>query len=362
MPLYRLTSSKLESIPTTTFAAENIFERKDIQRLLRTDISPLGDDLMVIAEEFCDWEDCNRRMDLLCLSKNASLVVVEIKRTEDGGHMELQALRYAAMVSSMTMEQAIEAYANLSGKDTTASRQAIIDFLEPDSEEEEALSGAVRIILVSADFSTELTSTVMWLNKFEIDITCIRLRPYKVAGECLIDATQIIPLPEAADYEIRIRNREREKQKVKGVRQEIYREFWDQLILRSKTKTQLFANRNAKTRSRLSAAIGRSGFGLRLLLTQDKGTVDCYIELEGKEQNRAALNALLARRQEIEATFGSHLEWVDPPDTNACRIEKEVTSGWKSPESDWPAMQDQMIEALIRLEAALKQPIQELKV
>jgi hypothetical protein len=31
-------------------------ERKDLQRLLRADISVIGDDLMVISEEFGDWE------------------------------------------------------------------------------------------------------------------------------------------------------------------------------------------------------------------------------------------------------------------------------------------------------------------
>jgi hypothetical protein len=44
-------------------------------------------------------------------------VVVEIKRTEDGGHMELQAIRYAALVSSMTLDQAIAAYARNTGGD-----------------------------------------------------------------------------------------------------------------------------------------------------------------------------------------------------------------------------------------------------
>jgi len=33
-------------------------------------------------------------------------VVIELKRTNDGGHMELQAIRYASMVSAMTFERA----------------------------------------------------------------------------------------------------------------------------------------------------------------------------------------------------------------------------------------------------------------
>ena len=99
-----------------------MLERKDLQRLLRTDTSPLGEDLLVIAEEFGDWEESNRRIDLLCLDKQARLVVVEIKRTEDGGHMELQAIRYAAMVSSMTLEQAISTHARTIGGDDPEER------------------------------------------------------------------------------------------------------------------------------------------------------------------------------------------------------------------------------------------------
>lgn len=57
---------------------------------------------MVLAEEFGDWEESRRRIDILCLDSDARLIVVELKRTEDGGHMELQALRYASMVSRMT--------------------------------------------------------------------------------------------------------------------------------------------------------------------------------------------------------------------------------------------------------------------
>ena len=101
MPLYRVAKDRLESVKETSFFEEKLFERRDLQRLLKADITVLGDDLMVISEEFGDWEESSRRIDLLCLSKDADLVVVEIKRTDDGGHMELQAIRYAAMVSGI---------------------------------------------------------------------------------------------------------------------------------------------------------------------------------------------------------------------------------------------------------------------
>lgn len=71
------------------------------------------------------------RIDLLCLDRQARLVVVEIKRTEDGRHMELQALRYA-MVSSMTLEQVTVARARAPGGESTRSHAEaeILEFLE----------------------------------------------------------------------------------------------------------------------------------------------------------------------------------------------------------------------------------------
>src|SRR5665213_3254046 len=108
MLLYRTRQETFEALPETSFGREGMSERRDLQRLLRADISPLGDDLLlVLSEEFGEWEDRNRRIDLLCLDKDARLVVIEIKRTEDGGHMELQAVRYAAMISGTTMDHAI---------------------------------------------------------------------------------------------------------------------------------------------------------------------------------------------------------------------------------------------------------------
>ena len=361
MSLYRVAPEKLEPVSPTTFAAESLLERKDLQRLLRADISPLGDDLMGIAEEYGEWEDSNRRIDLFCLSKDAGLVIVEIKRTDDGGHMELQALRYATMVSSMTLDQVVRAHARLHSGDKEAARIEVLNFLQPDLSDEIELTGQVRIVLVSADFSTELTTAVLWLNNHDLDITCIRLRPYRLGSDILIDATQIIPLPEATEYEVKMRAQENEHRKAVSARSMICRKFWAQLIDRSKGKTALLANRTGIGDHWLSAGIGRTGFDLSLKLNRQRGLVECYFALPGgEEKSMAAFQALLARKEEIEGRFGQPLDWQDLPGRLGCRICSELVGGWKSPETDWPAMQEALIDALIRLEGALKKPIQEL--
>ncbi|MEI6655763.1 MAG: DUF4268 domain-containing protein [Verrucomicrobiota bacterium] len=82
----------------------------------------------------------------------------------------------------------------------------------------------------------------------------------------------------------------------------------------------------------------------------------------GDERSSAAFQMLASRKEEIEASFGGALDWQELPGRHGCRICTDLPGGWKSPEADWPDMQDRMIEALIRLENALRKPVQELNV
>ena len=52
MPNFQVMPKELKPISETTFGAEGIMERNDIQRMLREQISVVDDRLMVIAEEF----------------------------------------------------------------------------------------------------------------------------------------------------------------------------------------------------------------------------------------------------------------------------------------------------------------------
>jgi hypothetical protein len=212
--LYDLTDGPLAPVPGTTFAQEQVLERTLLQAAIRDKIDVLDPNLLVVAEEFGEFEDARRRIDLLCVDRSARLVVVELKRTEDGGHMELQALRYAAMVSTMTFDDLCHHYANHLRRmaapehDLDDARRELLAWFE-EVEDEPVLSQDVGIVLASANFSQEITTTVLWLNdQHGTDIRCIRLSPYRHQGRLLLDVQQVIPLPEAADFTIRLRQRE----------------------------------------------------------------------------------------------------------------------------------------------------------
>ena len=214
MAIYELTDEGIRRLQKTSFAERGIYERRDIQKLLRDQIETISDRTMVVAEEFGEWDASRRRIDLLCIDKEANLVVIELKRTEDGGHMELQAIRYSAMISTMTFDQVVEAHKSFLagiGSDDDA-QQRILDFLEWDEPDEESFAQDVRIVLASAEFSIELTSAVLWLNDKGIDIRCVKMEPFYDGQRIYLDIQQVIPLPETEQFQVQVRQKKQKEQ------------------------------------------------------------------------------------------------------------------------------------------------------
>ena len=227
MAIYKMVGDKerLVGIEATSFGQQGVLERADLQRILRDQPDVLEEGLLIISEEFGNWQDSNRRIDLLGLDAEGCLVVVELKRGETGGHMDLQAIRYAAMVANMTYQQAVETYqdylegrAKLEGisvEENAAETRLREHLPSNDHDDPEIHTEIPRIILASENFGKELTTCVMWLNDSWLreagqEIKCVRLQPHHNDKEILIEASVIIPLPDASDYQTQLGRRERE--------------------------------------------------------------------------------------------------------------------------------------------------------
>lgn len=220
MSIFLLENGQLNAIHGTTFINESILERQHLQQALKQNISVIAADCLVLTEEYAEWDASRKRIDLLAIDKQANLVIIELKRTDTGDHMELQALRYASMISTMTFEHALDVlvdYRNKNGEEGFTrenARETIEDFIELDAINETNFGNDVRIILVSAEFSKELTTSVIWLNERDLDITCVRMKPYKYQDQILIDIQQVLPLPEAKDYQIRAQKKAEERREI----------------------------------------------------------------------------------------------------------------------------------------------------
>lgn len=356
MALYELKRNGIVNIEATTFEAVGFKERSDLQRLLRERIEVVAPDTMLISEEFGDWEESKRRIDLLALDKEANLVVIELKRTEDGGHMELQAIRYAAMVSTMTFDQVAsvhETYLLKLGRPGDA-RARILEFLGWDHEDGEAFAQDVRIVLASAEFSKELTTAVIWLNERDLDIRCIRIKPYRENERVLLDVQQVIPLPEAEEYQIKVREKatqERTARVANSVLNERYFRFWSELLARARERTALHRDISPSRANWIAATT--YGLYFSYVIARDSGRVELYLTRPDAAENKAIFRALEEKKSEIESQYGGPLSWQPLEHRIACRIAAEVPGGSFGDEQTWPTLQASMIEAMIRLESAL---------
>jgi uncharacterized protein DUF4268 len=367
MAIYQITESGFNRLSETSFNAEKIYERKDLQRLLKSNIEALSPDLKVIAEEFGEWAESNRRIDLLCIDKDANLVVVELKRTEDGGHMELQSIRYAAMISTMTFRQLVEAHAKFLRTTTNSdeAEKAILEFLGWGEPDEDQFANEVKIILASADFSREITTSVIWLLQFGLDIRCVRFRPHKMDnGTLLVDVQQIIPLPEATDYQTRIRAKEREGKQQRAERYDLRLQFWTGLLEHAKTRTQLHANRSPGKYSYIGGSTGKRGMYYNYAVREDDAQAELYIDfgVGFDEKNLQVFNQLFSQKENIEQVFGGELEWEDLPDSRGCRVRKIIAGGYRSTTDEWHSIYEQLVDAMINLDKSMRPHIHKLSV
>jgi hypothetical protein len=366
MPLYEITNDAFRSIAEASFIDLKLQERGDLQRLLRRQIDVLGDDLYVLTEEFTDWEDSRRRIDLLAIDKEANLVVIELKRTNDGGHMDLQAIRYASMVSAMKFARAAQIHSEFLSRfdgNGADAEQRILDFLAWDEPDEEEFAADVRIVLVSEDFGKELTTAVLWLRDHDIDIRCVRLRPYQNGASRLIDVQQIIPLPEANDYQVQLREKEQQERKERAERYDIRHRFWGGLIGIARNRNTRHANIKPGSHSWLGASSGIRGLGFNYVINRENGQVELYIDRGDQAENKRIFDHFHTQRDAVEKSFGNPLLWERLDGKRACRIKSIVPSGgYRSPESQWPGLQTDMVTAMTKLETALKPELETLKV
>jgi RecB family endonuclease NucS len=99
-----------EKIESSSFVELNIWERHHIQEWIRQAPEILGEELLVVSIEFDRFVNSSDRLDVLAIDRQGNLVIIELKRDAFAGYADLQSIRYAAMVSSMTIDRLLPYY------------------------------------------------------------------------------------------------------------------------------------------------------------------------------------------------------------------------------------------------------------
>ena len=205
--LFRVDPNSKESVRATEvdFSHLGLEERRDIQEWGVANPSILGDDLLIIAKEFSDFDRTNERLDLLAIDRDGKLVIIELKRDHSGADVHWQAIKYASYLRHATHEDILRMLANYEGVSEPEAEGRLLEHIETTSLEN--LNDDQRIILASHRFAPEVTSAVLWLNdkaQEENLITCVQIIPYQDRDLLYVQTNTIIPVVGTERYSIQI--------------------------------------------------------------------------------------------------------------------------------------------------------------
>lgn len=144
----------------------------------------------------------------------------------------------------------------------------------------------------------------------------------------------------------------------------IRKRWWTQVVERSGKVNKLHAHITPGEYSWIGTSSGTRGLNLNYTVTQDDCGAELYID-RGKDaegENKNIFDQFIAHKAEIEKAFGGPLSWERLDGKRACRIRyTQAGGGYRSPEDGWPKIHDGIIDAMDRLEKALRPQLKQLK-
>lgn len=215
-------------------------ERAHLQEWVIAHPDIIGQSVLVVAFEFDRWSSSTGvnprdRLDVLGLDQDGRLVLAELKRGRAPDTVELQAIKYAAMVSRFSEDSLADLHAEflertqqlkLTNVEALEKLQAhVLAGLSPD------LLLRPRIVLLAEDFSPIVTSSVVWLNEQGVDISLRRYQAYRTtSGETMITVSQLYAVAEIGDFEVKPRLRPQARQPVETLPEKVWNEVDLQLL------------------------------------------------------------------------------------------------------------------------------------
>lgn len=218
---------------------------------------------------------------------------------------------------------------------------------------------AKKAIWIVKEPRPEHVAAITWLNASSAaDFYLLKIEGIRINDSVPAPLLTLIVAPSEEGREIGDTKKELAERHV------LRKRFWTELLNRAKDKTKLHANITAGQFSWVGAGSGKRGLGFNYVIRKHEGVVELYIDRgrEGDEENKAIFDSLAQSKESIEADFGAPLDWQRLDAKRACRIKNTISIGGYRDQAKWAEIQDAMIDAMVRLERALKPHIAKLQV
>lgn len=206
--VFTVNGSTAAAAQPITLAEAGLRERAHLQEWVLAHPQVLGADMKIIADEFGRWTDHSGaierdRLDVLGYDKDGRLVVVELKRDHAPDTVEMQALKYAALVSRFTEDDLVKAHAqHLSRRrrqpvSTDEARAEIEEWAPLD----EANLRLPRIVLMASGFPATVTATVVFLHQqLDLDVRLLAFQAYRTTNDIVVTVSQHYPPPDVEEF------------------------------------------------------------------------------------------------------------------------------------------------------------------
>lgn len=213
--------------------------------------------------------------------------------------------------------------------------------------------GAKTAVWICREACPEHIQAVNWLNESTpegISFYLVTVEAVRIGESSPAPLFQIICSPSAEVKEVGKKKGELAHRHIQR------REFWDQLLDKSKVKTRLFSNVSPSTENWIAAGAGKAGLTYNYIINMDSARVELYMD-KGKDSeviNKRRFESLCANKDNIEEAFEGDLNWISSEGRRSTLIHKKVTEYGLRDTEKWDEIQNTMVDAMIRLEKALK--------
>lgn len=214
---------------------------------------------------------------------------------------------------------------------------------------------AETAIWIVSEPRPEHASAITWLNESSsADFYLLKLEAVKIGNSEPAPLLTLIVGPSEFTRNIGNTNQEfTERHKLRSL-------FWKSLLDYAKTKTKLHSSVSPSKYGWIGTGAGRSGLAYNYVIWEHEVAVELYIDRgkEQQEENEVIFDKLFAQKAAIEQQSGLEFDWERLESKRACRIRKRFLIGGYKDEDKWSEAIEKSVEAMMKLESAIKPYIQ----
>ena len=199
--LYRVNQSEVMAVSSTSVPEEALYE-EHVEDWVASCPEMLGEQLVVVGRQV-QLDEGQDRIDLLAIDQAGNLVVVELKRDLIGGSADLQALRYAALVSHWTFDD-LRKHAEGYWKSRGETRGTFSQEVDKLCGEEYEINARQRIILVGRDIKPRLGTMALWLRLQGVDVTVVGLSLMRDEDRLYAQPQVVLPIPSEDRFQAQV--------------------------------------------------------------------------------------------------------------------------------------------------------------